>query len=107
ANSVVRTVGLYPELPNANSPWASKASNRINMTAAMYLPEGMPIHRHIRSNCFLALAEYFVGCRSMRTTFLTPRVLDVRYRRAVDRPSPVDAQKGSKIADFSALEPVR
>ncbi|WP_246840147.1 hypothetical protein [Auritidibacter sp. NML130574] len=95
ATSWARTVGLYPERPNANSSWASNASNQSSITGFMYLPEGMPINRHTRINCFFAFAEYFVGLcfrRSMRTTFLTPMVCEVRYRLAVDRPNPVEAQ---------------
>src|SRR5690625_5166542 len=95
ANSWARTAGLYPERPNAISSWASKASNQSAITGCIYLPDGIPIHRHTRISCFLALSEYFVGLclrRSIRTTFLTPIVFEVRYRRAVDRPSPVEAQ---------------
>src|SRR5699024_10032030 len=93
--------------PKASSWWVSKASNQSCITGFMYFPEGMPISRHTRINCFLALAEYFVGLclrRSIRTTSLTPMVLQVNCRLAVDRPSPVETQDWSKIADFSALE---
>src|SRR5699024_8802568 len=83
------------EIPADGGSTHGQQLGQDSSTAAMYLPDGIPIIRHTLISCFLAFWEYLVGLcfrRSIRTTFSTPMVLEIRYRRAVDRPTPVEAQ---------------